>query len=79
MKKQNDYEDYLVCYFLGMKIMDENNNLDKKKLKVEYLKDKKLNKDQSARFDECVVKKETPKETAVAAEECIEELIRNMK
>lgn len=74
MMKYDDYEDYLVCYFIGMKIMDENNNLDKKKLKDEYLKDRRLTKNQSARFNKCVVKKKTPKATAVAAEKCIEKI-----
>lgn len=67
----HNYKEYLTCFYITLNILDEDNNLDKTKLKAYIFQQRGYDVDKSALVDECAVKKESPKETAFHLQRCI--------
>lgn len=79
------FADYLLCFFVRTRILDQDNNLDKAKLKIclvgEFLGHIYTDDEGTLMsiIDKCAVQQESPRTTAVFVYRCIRGLVRRFK
>lgn len=69
------HKDYLVCFYTRQQILDEDNNVDKTKLKAYFSTIRSPAYVNVDLVDKCAVKQESTKETAYYLYQCLSKVL----